>query len=310
MGTENMENSYQIPVISKEQKTTIKNMGVFALPDSPAAYGMKAGVVKSKFWEPLVEGDHSLVGLINAMISTLNDILKDVQEKQEGSVTSVVFDKKTRNLTVSFGFREEENDAPSTVLSLGNGIEKIEYLSSVGLLDTYQITYLSGETSTFTVKNGEKGDDGKDAVAPQIRINTETNKWEISTDSGQSWTSTGVEATGARGPKGEPFRIAKNYESVEQMLADTSNDVDVGQFVAILSNVEDEDNAKVYEKTESGYVFVVDMSGKQGIQGPAGETGQNGYTPVRGTDYWTEADKTEIVNDVLNSLPVAEKESF
>jgi len=35
-----------------------------------------------------------------------------------------------------------------------------------------------------------------------------------------------------------------------------------------------------------------------------GENGVDGYTPVRGVDYWTEADKAEIVADVLASLPV------
>jgi hypothetical protein len=93
------------------------------LPDSPAAYGMKAGAVKPKFWQPLVDGDHSLVGLINALIETLNTILGDVKKKQALAVS---------------------------------GIEKT---SSNGLVDTYTITFLSGETSTFTVKNGEKGDD-------------------------------------------------------------------------------------------------------------------------------------------------------
>ena len=31
--------------------------------------------------------------------------------------------------------------------------------------------------------------------------------------------------------------------------------------------------------------------------------GTNGHTPVKGTDYWTAADKQEIVNDVLAALP-------
>lgn len=34
--------------------------------------------------------------------------------------------------------------------------------------------------------------------------------------------------------------------------------------------------------------------------------GADGYTPVKGTDYFTEADKSEIVNAVLAALPVAE----
>ena len=32
--------------------------------------------------------------------------------------------------------------------------------------------------------------------------------------------------------------------------------------------------------------------------------GDNGYTPVKGKDYWTNADKEEIVNSVISALPV------
>ena len=35
-----------------------------------------------------------------------------------------------------------------------------------------------------------------------------------------------------------------------------------------------------------------------------------GPAPVRGVDYWTESDKTEIVNDVLAQIPNYNKESF
>ena len=51
-------------------------------------------------------------------------------------------------------------------------------------------------------------------------------------------------------------------------------------------------------------------SGATGPQGPAGEAGPAGYTPVKGTDYWTAADKAEMVNDVLAALPAAEGVSF
>ena len=40
------------------------------------------------------------------------------------------------------------------------------------------------------------------------------------------------------------------------------------------------------------------------IKGPKGDTGQtgadgaNGYTPVKGTDYWTETDKAEIESEL------------
>ena len=41
----------------------------------------------------------------------------------------------------------------------------------------------------------------------------------------------------------------------------------------------------------------------RGAKGDKGEKGANGKTPVKGTDYWTAADKTEIVNDTLAALP-------
>lgn len=50
--------------------------------------------------------------------------------------------------------------------------------------------------------------------------------------------------------------------------------------------------------------------GDKGDKGDPGEPGEDGVTPVRGTDYWTEADKQEIINDVLEALPVAEEASF
>ena len=51
----------------------------------------------------------------------------------------------------------------------------------------------------------------------------------------------------------------------------------------------------------------------KGEKGDPGYTPQkgidyfDGYTPIKGVDYWTAADKTEIVNDVLNTMPQAEE---
>ena len=47
----------------------------------------------------------------------------------------------------------------------------------------------------------------------------------------------------------------------------------------------------------------VAATGPQGIQGETGPTGAAGYTPVRGTDYWTAEDKQAIVHQVLAALP-------
>lgn len=43
--------------------------------------------------------------------------------------------------------------------------------------------------------------------------------------------------------------------------------------------------------------------GKDGQNGSPGRDGLDGKTPVKGSDYWTDADKQEIVDDVLAALP-------
>ena len=44
-------------------------------------------------------------------------------------------------------------------------------------------------------------------------------------------------------------------------------------------------------------------TGDQGPKGDKGDTGAAGKTPVKGTDYFTAADKTEMVNAVVSALP-------
>ena len=41
--------------------------------------------------------------------------------------------------------------------------------------------------------------------------------------------------------------------------------------------------------------------GDTGEQGPQGEKGEDGYTPVKGTDYWTSEDEASIISDLISS---------
>lgn len=56
-------------------------------------------------------------------------------------------------------------------------------------------------------------------------------------------------------------------------------------------------------KPSRGAAGAKGSDGANGKDGARGEKGADGKTPVRGTDYWTAADKQEIVNDVLAALP-------
>lgn len=86
---------------------------------------------------------------------------------------------------------------------------------------------------------------------------------------------------GPQGAKGDPFTIAKTYQSVTAMNAGFATDtVKEGQFVMIdTGNVNDADNAKLYVKGKTAYTYITDLSGATGIQGPQGVQGQQG---VRG----------------------------
>lgn len=65
------------------------------------------------------------------------------------------------------------------------------------------------------------------------------------------------------------------------------------------------------EELESAISDVLTQAKESGdFNGTPGEKGEDGHTPVKGTDYWTESDKAEIVAEVLNALPAAEKASF
>ena len=85
---------------------------------------------------------------------------------------------------------------------------------------------------------------------------------------------------GLTGPQGEPFK----YEDFtpEQLEA-----------LKVKGDKGDKGDAFTYE----------DFTPEQlaSLKGPA---------PVRGVDYWTESDKSEIVNDVLASIPNYNEESF
>lgn len=87
-----------------------------------------------------------------------------------------------------------------------------------------------------------------------------------------------------KGAKGDPFAVAKTYESVSAMNEGYASDgVKQGQFVIVeTGDVNDEENARLYVKGAKVYEFITDLSGAQGIKGDKGEQGVKGETGARG----------------------------
>jgi len=101
-------------------------------------------------------------------------------ENEDGSYT-IKFSDKTE-ITIRNG--ENGEDAPQITV-IKNEEDGIYY---------WGITSTDGK-KTF-LKDGEGKMMPVTAAAPKIRINTNTKEWEISTDSGKTWESTGVYASG------------------------------------------------------------------------------------------------------------------
>ena len=137
-----------------------------------------------------------------------------------------------------------------------------------------------------------------------IQLN-EDSELVITFDDGGIWTSGSIQGPegpegpigpqgpegdqgiqGPQGEKGDPgdaFHIVKTYPSVAEMNADySSTDVKIGEYVMIVSTVEDPDNACCYIKGDAAYHFVVDMSGATGVKGDKGDKGDAGPQGERG----------------------------
>lgn len=148
-------------------------------------------------WQKSVNTDiRSLQSLVEALED--KDYVTAVTPLEDGTGYVISF-LKSGNVTIKHGEKGEDGTTP--VISVKQDSDGKHYWTVNGewLLD-------NGNKMPVT---GEKGDKGADSIAPQVRINKDTNLWEISTDGGKTWTSTGIKATGdkgntgAQGPQGD-----------------------------------------------------------------------------------------------------------
>lgn len=135
--------------------------------------------------------------------------------------------------------------------------------------DTYDVSVVLGNVKGPKGDKGEKGDTGEKGEKG------DTGEKGDKGDQGDTGSQGPQGEPGPKGDTGEPFQIRKIYDSVASMEADYNNPgIEEGDFVLIeTGNVEDPDNSKLYVKGPTGWQFVTDLSGAQGIQGPQGNPG-------------------------------------
>ena len=105
--------------------------------------------------------------------------------------------------------------------------------------------------------------------------------------------------TGAPGEKGETGAQGPQGEKGDQGLkGDQGEKGDTGA------------QGPKGDKGDTGAPGEKGETGDRGPQGEQGIPGADGYTPEKGVDYWTEADKAEMVADVLAALPNGDEVSY
>ena len=186
--------------------------------------------------------------------------------------------KSAYEIALKHGFDGTEEEWVESLKGLpgktGNGIARIEKTYVSGLVDTYTITFTDNTTATFTVTNGEDGDDG---VGIKSIVQTTTS----SADGGENVitvtltngsTSTFKVKNGSKGNKGD---TGNSIKSVTKTSTSGLTDTYTITFT---------DNTTA--------TFTV-------TNGKAGTNGTNGTTPVAGVDYPTDAQIDEKIATAL-----------
>lgn len=150
----------------------------------------------------------------------------------------------------------------------------VTWVSSIG----YSVHYSSYEATSATTEIPQSSISG--ALNPSIKTNDicitpNGLMFRIGTKKDEfTWNVSYLSSI-----QGNPFRVTKTFASVAEMEADTS--IPEGSFVVISTgNVEDEENARLYVKTLTGYDFITDMSGAKGIKGDKGDRGIQGIPGI------------------------------
>ena len=187
----------------------------------------------------------------------------------------------------------------------GPGVSPSARVEKIGSVATITITDKDG-TTTASISDGAPGKDGKDGApgAPGAKGDKgdtgEQGPKGDKGDTGEQGPKGDKGDTGEQGPKGD-----KGDTGEQGPKGDKG---DKGEPGAAGAKGDKGDPGETGPQGPKGDTGATGPQGPQGETGPAGATGAtgatgpagaDGHTPVKGVDYWTAADKAELVADVL-----------
>lgn len=198
------------------------------------------------------------------------------------------------------------NDTFSTFSILEKGAKKSMF-SLVTLKDILSAVDSKFKNYSATVAKGDKGDRGEQGIQGAQGVQGIQGERGIQGVDGQKGDKgergpqgfqgqDGVKGdkgdrgekgdTGDKGEKGDTgknFNIAKTFSSVDYMNAYTGTEVSDGDFVLIsTTDVNDDDNGKLFVKAGTKFNLLAVIRGVQGIKGDKGDPGEKGERGYKG----------------------------
>lgn len=159
----------------------------------------------------------------------------------------------------------------------------------------------SPEIGMMAVK-GDKGDPGQDGQDGLPGKDGKDGADGLPGAKGDKGDKGDTGATGAKGDKGDKGDPGKDGHS-PVVTASKSGKVTTisvdGMAIAAINDGADGADGLPGAKGDKG------DKGDPGADGAKGDKGDDGYTPVKGTDYFTDADKAEMIGDVVDELDFA-----
>lgn len=171
----------------------------------------------------------------------------------------------------------------------GVGVDNVEQIvssSESGGENVIRLFMDNGDTYDFIVRNGAQGERG---VPGNIHIGAVTPPSDA-----YIWIDPNGDASNLL-----RVRVGNSFVSVPSIKGDKG---DKGDAFTYSDFTAEQLAALKGEKGDKGDPGAKGATGATGATGAAGANGKDGKTPVRGTDYWTAADKAEIKSYVDTAI--------
>lgn len=231
-------------------------------------------VYQTVFSQETVEGSNEYTSL-TTLISEANALINEVETKLENG--DFIGDQGVGIDSVEDGETTDEEDYTVTPV---------------------RVTKTDGTTTTFNVKakkgdKGDKGDQGEQGIQGDPG-----GKGDDGTPATHSWNGTVLTVTSASGSSSADLKGEKGDKG------------DDGKSISIVGSLASEAYLPSIGETGqgyliNGYLYVWDGSNSKWvnvgqIKGDKGDKGDPGDTPVKGTDYFTESEVSEMVEEAAS----------